>query len=156
MTLARARFALVLAAFLGWLGYLGYLVADRPKPDAVILSRPQIFVSDLDVMAEIHQGSDVAHIVRVLYASDEADQNLAGKDIHLENLEDCRILYEISNKEEKWSDGEYLLPLQNVDSAGKERRVVIPPPSPGFATRTPRVYPATKDVLAQYGQIRKK
>jgi hypothetical protein len=165
MKAARVRLALTLAVFLAWLGYLGYLVAERPAKrlasdsedgEFVILSRPQLLVSDIDVIAQARKGSDTVTVSQVLFPATDAARELQGKEIKITNLADCRppgdrkgALPDLS------ADGEYLLPLQDPGPDGKEYRVAVTPLSPGFHRSTPRIYPATKDVLAQYRQIRK-
>jgi hypothetical protein len=157
MKAAYVRLALAVMAFLGWLGYLGYLVAERPGPGANVLSRPQILVSDIDVVAVVKQGSDVVRVKEVLYSGSDEARALAGKEIKVTNLADCHPPGERGNATpDLTADGEYLLPLQEPGPDGKEYRVAPTPPSPGFARGTPRIYPATHEILAQYAHIAKK
>jgi hypothetical protein len=158
MKAAYGRFILCLALFVGWLGYLGYLVAERPDGGMLVVSRPQILVSDIDVIAAIKKGSDTVTVKEVLSANDESlRQRLKGKEILVINLEDCRPPAERPGQPaDVRADGDYLLPLQDPGPEGTEYRVAMTPPSPGFRHGTPRVYPATKDVLAQYRQIPKR
>jgi hypothetical protein len=153
MMAARIRLALSVIAFVGWLGYLGYLVAGR-SPDTLVLSRPQFLVSDIDVVATVKKGSDLVTIQDVLYANDDEAKGLKGKEIKVINLNDCRMPSE--PRADLTADGDYLLPLQDPGPGGKEYRVAVTPPSPGFMQGTPRIYPATHEVLSQYRQIPKK
>jgi hypothetical protein len=156
MKAAWVRLAFVAALFVGWLGYLGYLVAERPVEGAIVLSRPQFLVSDLDVIAKVQEGSGQVTVIEVLYAADDADRKLVGKNLTVANIGDCRVLFEGAEREsEPAANGVFLLALQNAGPEGKDRRVVITPPYPGFQTRTPRIYPISKEVLGQYRQIGK-
>jgi hypothetical protein len=157
MNAAYGRFLLCLALFLGWLGYLGYLVAERSRGGDIVLSRPQFLVSDLDVVAAVTKGSDTVTVVDVLHPDDSAARHLKGKQIQVTNLDDCRPPGDPMRPPppDLQADGNYLLPLQDLGPDGKEYRVVATPPSPGFRYGTPRIYPATPQVLAQYKQIRK-
>jgi hypothetical protein len=153
--LAKARFVLALALFLAWLGYLGYLVAQRPR-GAVVLSRPQFLVSELDVVANVKAGSDVVEVVEVLSADTEAAKKLKGSEITVTNLAKCGPPDDLKGERpDLKGDGEYLLALHEVNPDKKEYAVVPTPPSPGFKRGTPRVYPYTKEVAAQYKQVPK-
>src|ERR1700691_1338803 len=90
MKAAYFRLALVSLLFLGWLGYLGYLVGERPVGGLVVLSRPQFFVSDLDVVAEVKAGSDKVTVTEVLYPQTTEAQALKGTSIRVTNLKECR------------------------------------------------------------------
>jgi hypothetical protein len=141
---AHGRLLLCLALFLGWLGYLGYLVAERPA-GYVVLSRPQILVSDLDVVATVHAGSDTATVDDVLFPAGDAARRLKGKQIRVSNLDDCRPPGDpTKHKPDFQGGGPYLLPLQDPGADGKDYRVAVTPPSPGFRFGTPRIYPATR------------
>jgi hypothetical protein len=156
MKAARVRLALISALFLGWLGYLGYLVAERPDGGTVVLSRPQFLVSDLDVVALVKKDSDLVTVTRVLYPDREAARQLVGKELKVTNLADCRPPGDREKLHpDLTADGAYVLALQEVEPDGKDYRVTVTPRSPGFRTGTPRIYPATKEVLAQYWKIPK-
>jgi hypothetical protein len=153
--LAKARFVLALVLFLAWLGYLGYLVAERPR-GAAVLSRPQFLVSELDVVADVKAGSDVVRVVKVLSADAEAANKLEGTEITVTNLGQCGPPADLKGEHpDLKGDGEYLLALHEVNPEKKEYAVVPTPPSPGFPRGTPRVYPYTKEVAAQYKQVPK-
>jgi hypothetical protein len=157
MKAAWIRLALVSALFIGWLGYLGYLVAQRPDGRTMVLSRPQFQVSDLDVVANVRKGSNVVTVTEVLYPNTAAARQLAGTEIKVANLADCRPPGDRDQvKPDLAVDGEYLLALQLQEPDGKDYRVTATPPSPGFRSGTPRIYPATKGVLAQYRDIPKR
>jgi hypothetical protein len=158
MNAAYGRFAFCLALFLGWLGYLGYLVAERPEGNASVLSRPQLLVSDLDVIAFVKKGTDTVKVVDVLYPDDEQARKLKGEEIRIANLDACRPPGDPLDPPplDLQADGLYLLPLQDPGADGTEYRVATTPPSPGFRHGTPRIYPATPNVRAQYRQIPKK
>jgi hypothetical protein len=157
MKAAWFRLVLASALFIGWLCYLGYLVAERPAGGAVILSRPQFQVSDIDVVADVRKGSDDVTVTEVLYANTDSARQLPGKGLKVTNLADCRPPGDREKvKPDLAADGEYLLALQPQDPDGKSYRVVATPPSPGLRSGTPRIYPATKGVLAQYRDIPKR
>jgi hypothetical protein len=157
MKAAYGRFVVCLALFVGWLGYLGYLVAERPDGGRLVLSRPQFLVSDIDVVATVKKGSATVTVKDVLYPKDASTrERLKGKEIQVTNLEDCRPpAARPGVTQDVRGDGEYLLPLQDPGPEGKEYRVAVTPPSPGFRHGTPRIYPATSEVIAQYRQIAK-
>lgn len=168
-----ARLVLMAGLFLAWLAYLGYLVYSRPHtPDGrpLALSRPQFFVSMLDVVAQVNdeRGEEVI-IEEVLYPREKAPVKL-GEKIRVENIDKCRPLPrpepEEKNKETPldWTGpGKYLLPLQIVERQGKRHFEVVPtPPSPGYpppphsaGVGPPRIYPATRQMLAEYVDIAK-
>ena len=89
------RLLIASIAFLGWIGYLGYQVATRPtRPSGVpdpaklplVLSRPQIMLSGLDVLAEVpsNQGAVEVAVKEVLY---QKDGNLkAGDKVKVVNI----------------------------------------------------------------------
>jgi hypothetical protein len=165
MKAARVRLALALAVFLGWLGYLGYLVADRPakrpgngaeEGEFVVLSRPQFLASDIDVIAKARKGSEVVTVTEVLFPGTDEARAFQGKEIRITNLAECHPPGDRKGAFPDLSaDGDYLIPLQDPGPDRNEYSVAKIPLSPGFLLATPRIYPATKDVVAQYGQIRK-
>jgi hypothetical protein len=174
---ALARLVLTIALFAGWLGYLGYLVVCRPHtPEGLrgafdgrplTLSRPQIFVSMLDVVAQVDNidGKNVL-IKEVLYPSTKPPVQ-SGDRIDVENIERCHPLPDPMAKEVEpppdfTGAGEYILPLEIIEMDGKRRFQVVPtPPSPGFPPPLlgnigpPRIYPATPEMRAEYKQIAK-
>ena len=177
MKLAAGRLILTVALFLGWLGYLSYLVICRPHTPAgllgafegrpLTLSRPQVLVSTLDVVAEVSGEKGEKVIVKeVLFPKSNAAVK-PGDAIHVENIDRCRPLSDPLAKEtnpppDYSGPGEYLLPLQPLDAEGQHRFEVVPtPPSPGFPTAQganlgpPRLYPATPQMRAEYDAIAK-
>jgi hypothetical protein len=177
MKLAAERLILTAVLFLGWLGYLTYLVVCRPHTPVgllgafegrpLTLSRPQFLVSTLDVVAEVSGKKGEKVVVKeVLFPKSNAPVK-PGQEIHVENLADCRPLSDPLAKDanpppDYSSPGEYLLPLQQLDPNDSHRYGVVPtPPSPGFPTSQgvrdglPRLYPATKEMLAEYREIAK-
>jgi hypothetical protein len=165
MKLAAWRFFVVAALFVCWLGYLGYLVATRPQYDGrpVVLSRPQILVSEVDVVARVDADDPTkpVKIEQVLYQAGEQTLH-AGDEIFVDNLSQCRPLRREGSPAPPpdWQGpGAYLLPLNPSDN--KHYRVTPTPPSPGYppghdmTPGPPRIYPATPQVLAQYRAIGK-
>jgi hypothetical protein len=161
---AVARLALAALLFVCWIGYLAYQVVTLPRTPTgqpLVLSRPQLLVSDLDVLAPVDSLNDEESLVeQVLYTDRKEYQGLTGKKFRITNLAECRGLY--------WTGpGRYLLPLRPI-SDGKDNKegkewvfeVVPTPPSPGYPPLSgkagpPRIYPATDQVLAQYHRIHK-
>ena len=98
-----ARLALTATLFLGWLGYLSYQVATRPviatTGQPLVLSRPQLLASELDVIAEVEDtrsGPDTkekyeATVVEVLYPPEGAPVK-KGDRIQVTNIADVRGL----------------------------------------------------------------
>ncbi|HWG46102.1 MAG TPA: hypothetical protein VN688_25295 [Gemmataceae bacterium] len=180
------RLLVTIALFVGWLVYLGFLVLCRPHtPDglrgafegrAVTVSRPQILVSMLDVVARVDnvQGEDVL-VEEVLYPKDNPPVKVGDK-IKVSNIDQCQPLpdpMEITQKPPlDWTGpGSYLLPLQIEEKNGERHFKVVPtPPSPGYPPQLqsppadypkaghpgpPRIYPATSEMRAEYKSIPK-
>ena len=162
-------FRLVLCAslFALWMGYLGYLVLTRPltpppQREPLVLSRPQIQSSDVDVIAEIDSEPKVETTVTVAEVLSPADAGLKeGDSITVLKLDECRALQRPGGKVPPWDwagPGKYLLPLRQKGEA-KHFEVANVPPSPGFTDpkqySTVRIYPATSEALAQYRRIGK-
>lgn len=172
-----ARLIVTAALFLGWLGYLTYLVVCRPHTPGdlrgafegrpLTLSRPQLLVSTLDVIAEVSGDKGEKVVVKeVLFPKENAPVK-TGDTIHVEGIDRCRpvsdpLAKEINPPPDYTGPGDYLLPLQAVDPNDPHRFEVVPtPPSPGFPLSQgvnvgqPRIYPASKEMLAEYMEIRK-
>lgn len=153
------RLLLVCVLFVGWLGYLGFLVLTRPVTAAgwpLVLSRPQILTSGIDVVAEIGDPNDEVEIVEVLWP--EAAPLQPGNRVKIARVGECyplpRRIDEVPPKDFS-GPGRYLIPLRQI---GPGRFEVAPiPASPGFSgiSEPVRIYPATSEALAQYRQIRK-
>ncbi len=158
------RLVLVAGLFVGWLGYLGYLVATRPRFDdgwPLVLSRPQVLASDLDVIAELPepgQSDEVeVTIVKVLYPRNSSLKE--GDTIRVSHLGECHPLPRGKRKPPSdWSGaGRYLLPLEAVPGKTGHYSVAAIPPSPGFEySEAYRIYPATPEIEAQYEEIGKR
>jgi hypothetical protein len=172
-----ARLILTAALFCAWLGYLGYLVVCRPHTPGglrgafegrpLTLSRPQFLVSMLDVVAEVSGDKGEKVIIKDVLFPKSASPVKVGEEIHVENIDICRALPDLLAKEtnpplDYSGPGLYLLPLQVIDAGEAHRFAVVPtPPSPGFpptlgiSVGPPRIYPATKEMLAEYSEIAK-
>lgn len=157
--LAWLRFVLACLLFAGWIGWLGFLAATRRNP--VVLSRPQLLVSDVDVVAEVDD-PDRPVVVHKVLVSRAGLAFAAGDTLTVTNLKDCRR--QRRSREEQAADvpkdwtgpGLYLLPLRARKNAPDTFEVVVVPPSPGYPREdipTPRIYPATPEVLAEYEQV---
>jgi hypothetical protein len=159
------RFALACLLFAGWLGYLIFLAFTSTRP--VVLSRPQMLVSQLDVVAKIDNlDQPVVEVEQVLSVARGVKAPAKGQSITVNNLKDCK---RVAREDEDANDvpldwtgpGLYLLPLD--PDKGDSYKVVVVPSSPGFPVShrkvtppkpTPRLYPATEDALRQYRQIK--
>src|SRR5262245_4877248 len=127
-------FRLVLCAslFAVWIGYLVYLVATRPRTPQdtpLVLSRPQILASAVDVLAPIDtapKGETEITIVEVLYpTSDRALELKAGDKIKVTGLEDCRPAQRFGAPlpPPDWAGpGEYLVPLRPLRGGPEVQR----------------------------------
>jgi hypothetical protein len=141
----RARFILACCLFAGWLGYLGYLAATKSNP--IVLSRPQLLVSDIDVLAEL-KGLDQPVVVKEVLSQRTGEKSVrAETPLTIENLSDVSL--------PDFKPGLYLLPLTHRQAG---YFVTETPPSPGYprdaAHDRLRIYPATDEVLRQYHDIR--
>ena len=146
----RARFWLLVSGilFLIWIGVLGFLAATTAEP--VVLSRPQLLVSTLDVIADIEEENGAPKTaVRV----EEVHWPAAAAKRKGQPLEVAQL-----NEAEGWrGPGKYVLPLVERDGIF----LVAPlPRSPGFAgtvgkLHPPRIYPLTADTRRQLESIRK-
>ena len=148
-----AAWRLVAAAvlFAGWIGYLGYLVAATRNP--IVLSRPQFLVSGLDVIAT-RKGDDRFLVDEVLYPAAKNDE-WRGKTIMVRNLKASQVYSARTGDEPVPPDEgrQYLLPLDAEE--GVNVRVVPTPPSPGYKTGRPRIYPFDAAVVNEYKTIPK-
>jgi hypothetical protein len=128
MVFPKARLAASAALFLAWIGFLLYLVVRTREP--VILSRPQLVVSSLVVVADVDENEcrplPFVSVKKVAWARDPADAKLAGTRITVEGLADCQ-------KEQGWDGpGAYILPLTKRE--GNSAYEVTPLPlSPGYS-----------------------
>lgn len=172
------RLLLTVILFVGWLGYLGYLVVCRPHTPAglrgafegrpVTLSRPQLLVSSLDVIAEVTDSKGAKVIVKEVLFPKNAPVK-AGDTIQVEHIDLCQPVPVPGAKDggsppDYSGPGDYLLPLQPIEKEdGHHYQVVLPPLSPGFPSSSgvsvappriyPRIYRATEGIRAEYQQI---
>jgi hypothetical protein len=158
---AVLRLIAIALVFVGWMAYLAYLVATRPLTSngtPLVLSRPQILVSEFDVVARVDSTDvDATVTIEEVLKPTRDSQLQVGDMIHVTNLADCHHLVRSATSETSEADwtgpGLYLLPLFEADKDRREYRVVKTPRSPGFSLDLPRIYPATKAALAQYREI---
>ena len=151
---AAIRLAVVTLLFLAWLGYLTFLVATRPHVGGVplVVSRPQVLTSEVDVVAEVSDPRGPVKITKVLWPEQGVPLK-EGESIKIDNLADCRPQGPDSVPD--WSGpGEYLLPLRARKGAGGWEVAPVPD-SPGFAGRVVRIYPWTRESEAQYKTVTK-
>lgn len=159
---AAWRLALAALVFAGWIAYLAYLAWTLPRAAGdlpLVLSRPQILVSDFDVVATVSSKEPgKVTIKQVLYPKSE--EGKVGQEITVVNIAQCQAPKRNVEAEQPpgpdWTGpGDYLLPLREAED-GKSYEVVPIPTSPGYQTPgPPRIYPATPQALAQYRQIPK-
>jgi hypothetical protein len=142
---AAARLLLAIALFAAWIGYLLYLVGMAQRP--IVLSRPQLLVSNLDVIADVEGEGQLPTKVtvrQVHFPQAGEVQKLVGSTIPVSNLSQC----------EGWtSPGRYIVPL--LAGTKDTYRVAPLPPSPGLVLGHPRIYPVTPETLEQLSVIRK-
>jgi hypothetical protein len=170
------RLALVGGVFLAWLGYLGYLVATRPKTlegdryVPLVVSRPQVLASTLDVVAQIDEepsanGPTKVTVKRVLYQKQGKGPAVEeGATLTVMNLGQSRRPRRGDDTGDPPPDwrrpGEDLLLLRPADPLlGGPRgsyEVTAVPPSPGGPWQdVVRIYEATPEALAQYHSVGK-
>ena len=165
-----ARFIAASLLFAGWIGWLIFLAVTSRKP--VVLSRPQLLVSEIDVLAEVDALDKPVNIKEVLFARIKDEDVKPGATLTIANLRDCKRL---PRGQERWDavpldwtgPGVYLLPLQTTD--GHTYGVTTTPSSPGYPPRdldetgrpdadrgkgTPRIYPLNEELLRQYREFR--
>jgi hypothetical protein len=150
MRIPLLRFLLAVAVFLAWLGWLSYLAITASRP--VVVSRPQVLVSTYDVIAEVGDPDKPVVIKEVLFSADK-DTPAVGDTIPVRNLGACHPPTSDGSVLDWAGPGQYLLLLHKV---GKEYEVVPPPDLTGLASGSPRLYPATEEVLRQYHESKPK
>jgi hypothetical protein len=162
MKLTGIRLVFVSVLFAGWLGYLLFLVTTRPRTPSgarLVLSRPQILTSQIDIVADIDDPDGQVTVREVLWPEDAPLK--PGDKIQLPFLADCHPPtsgpVEKSSQKDWSGPGLYLVPLKRLENEKDKYEVAPIPSSPGFHSSSPvlRIYPATKEALAQYQQIRK-
>jgi hypothetical protein len=143
------RLVLATLLFGGWIGWLAYLVGTTTQP--IVLSRPQLLVSTVDVIARVEADGDrPSRDVQILEVRWPKDQpSLARQSIVVTNLP----------QSVGWrGPGDYILPLIKTDDSYEIARI---PPSPGFAPSTMegsaslRIYPRTPETERQLDGIPK-
>jgi hypothetical protein len=147
-----------------WLGYLSWMVAKRPiqAPGyALVLSRPQLLASPIDIIASIPDRNGKAKVVEVLYPTENAPVK-PGDEITLRFVDECRPLAVTRNATppDDWEGaGNYLVPMRASPGVQGEYEVMAIPTSPGF--RAPmlnppvRIYRDSPETRAQYARISK-
>lgn len=157
------RLVLTAALFLGWLAYLAFLTVTRPVTAGgtpLVVSRPQILTSKIDIIAEIEDPQKPAVIREVLWPDGAPLQ--PGDALTIDRLADCQPLprYAGHQPAADWTGQvrRYLVPLRPSPHRRGRYEVAPIPPSPGFyAGIDPpvRIYPASAETLAQYRRIAK-
>ena len=128
MVFPKARLVVSAALFVGWIGFLAVLVAVTRDP--VILSRPQILVSNLCVLAKIDerggQAAPSVLVTKVPWSADD-DKSLETQTLTLSDLADLE-------RAQGWAGaGEYLLPLTKRQLGNNAVYELTPIPAmPGF------------------------
>lgn len=164
MNRAWLSFVIPLALYAGWLAYMGWMVQGRPLQApgyALVLSRPQIQASVLDVIVDLPDKVGKATVAEVLYPTQDAPLK-PGDRIDLLGVEECRPITFARGAvpPDDWSGpGKYLVPMRPV-AGMKDRYEVVPVPiSPGFAVRVfnqpVRIYRDSAEVRAQYARTAK-
>src|SRR5438270_2844778 len=91
MVFPKARLVVSGGLFLAWIGFLVYLVARTRDP--VILSRPQLAVASVVIVADIQEkdGRPVPAVTikKVAWALASAEPVAAGTPLSIEGLTDC-------------------------------------------------------------------
>jgi hypothetical protein len=129
MVFPKARLVVSAGLFLAWIGFLAYLVARTRDP--VILSRPQLVVSSVVLIADIKEQNgrpvSAVAVTKVASALAPEDKNLAGSQLTIEGLADV-------GHAQGWREpGTYILPLtKRKMSAGYAYEVTSLPMSPGY------------------------
>jgi hypothetical protein len=163
---AAIRLVAVAVLLAGWLGYLAFLVVKMPESrpgEPLILSRPQLLVSEVDVIARVDSAEPLTSVTieEVLFPKENSPLQV-GQEIRVTNLPKCKRLPLSGEKPADvpldWNGpGSYLLPLQHID--GHDYKVTPTPASPGYppsrdAVGPPRIYPATAAAKAEYRAIK--
>ena len=130
-----ALLALTAGLFLAWMGCLVFLVVTKRVP--VILSRPQVFVAELEVSAQVERLGGPITISEVLGGL-PMNGVREGASLKVANLDECL----------GWiGPGRYLVPLTREDS--RSFQVTAIPPSLGYTGGRPQIYPDTPKTRAQ-------
>ena len=171
MKLLTGRLVLCAALFVGWLGYLGYLVGTRPltaTKTPLVVSRPQIMTSQIDIVAEVSDLNSDVEVEQILYPANGPIE--VGQKLKVLDLDLCHALPlpRPDRANEKTPDdftgpGRYLIPLRPSRRVKGAYEVAPIPTSPGFdakrmeddGVRPVRIYPYTPEAMKQYQRIEK-
>jgi hypothetical protein len=125
MVFAKARLLVAAGLFVAWIGFLVVLVAQTRDP--VILSRPQLAVSGLVVVATVAEKDGRPATTINIKKVAVGDAKLAGTSLDVEGLADC-------GKAQGWAGpGDYIVPLTLRPGEGGTTYEVTPLPKvPGF------------------------
>jgi hypothetical protein len=152
MVFPKTRLVVSALLFLAWIGFLAFLVVHMRDP--VILSRPQLNVADLIVLAEIAakegRPADEVAVQKMVHSNEQNTARIAGMKVSIAGLSEIGPVH-------GWSGpGLYILPLSKKND---NLEVTALPPSPGFPRtansnqKDRRIYRATPDALAQLKEI---
>jgi hypothetical protein len=147
MNLARLRLTLAALLFTAWICWLAYLVISTGGKQPIVLSRPQVLVSELDVIAWVDHieddGTDV-EVREVHWPKDQKDKE--GKKLRVSSLAHCRNDWQ--------GPGLYILPL--MLNPNQTYQVAPVPPSPGYSqVGQTRIYPYNEETRKQLDAIDK-
>ncbi len=155
------RLVVVAVLFAAWLGYLFYLVRTRaltPADTPLVVSRSQVLVSEIDIVAEVKSLDHPVTVKEVLWQKNPNLPVRPGDSLPVANLSESRPFSRSPEDATPPADftgpGDYLLLLKRAPDGSNYEVVPVPfspgyPPSPHKQGR-PRAYPATAAVLAQY------
>ncbi len=161
MRAAVVRLVLASVLFVGWIGYLAYLVFTASNP--VVLSRPQLLVADLTVLARIDDPKSKTAVIEEVFRVRDGAAPKVGDTITVHNLDQChRLPHDDEDPASVPSDwtgpGLYILPLQRLKEKGGYLVEQVPP-SPGYPpSRVPgegaaRIYPLTPQTREQLERL---
>src|SRR5205807_963299 len=107
MVFPKARLVVSAALFAAWIGFLVYLVVRTREP--VILSRPQLVVADVVVVAALEEKDGrpgpLIHVKKVAWHKTGDDAKLADQQLTVAGLADC-------GRRHGWRGaGDYIVPL---------------------------------------------
>jgi hypothetical protein len=164
MQRSKVRLVIAAALFCAWISWLVYLAATTTRP--TVLSRPQLLVADLVVIADVKEGPN-GPLPQVAVREILPRDRKLPPTITVTNLPMFQGKLGRGGTEEfkGWEGpGTYILPLKDNHDHDHTYDVVDIPPSPGFpphrrpAPRT-RIYPATpateeqlKAIWKEYGR----
>ena len=133
MTFPKVRVAVSLFLFLSWLGFLFYLVLERRT---IVVSQPQLLISQLIVVAELRDVEGVPDaqvaVKEVLWSAHAADQK-----------QDKIVLPDLALAQGYKGAGVYVVPLRKREGGFS----IAPAPTPNVPT--PRIYPWNAETRAQ-------